>query len=123
MEAGAPRVYFAKSDGSAVPQIQWSGNWVAWAMRDPDGRNFYLSGHGKDLKKQTTWRMNGDGSSAEKLVEDCGFATDVSAADGKYLFATFAESGKQGIGQISIGDRTCTVLMPGGLDPEVVHVG
>jgi serine/threonine protein kinase len=120
VEAGAPRVYFAKSDGSAVRQIQWSGNWVAWAMWDPDGRNFYLSGNEKDLTKLITWRINGDGSSAEKLVEDCGVATDVSA-DGKYLFATFAASGKQGIGQISIGDRTCTVLMPG-LDTWLVHV-
>jgi len=48
----------------------------------------------------------------ERLTEDCGYAMDISA-DGKYLFATYSGLGKKGIGQISIDERTCTVLMPG----------
>ena len=120
VEAGTERVYVAKSDGNGVRQIQWSGSEVAWATWDPDGRNLYLSGNEKDLTKETIWRIGDDGSNSEKLVDDCGYAMDISA-DGKYLFATFSGSGKKGIGQISIGDRTCTVLMPG-LDTLMVHV-
>jgi len=112
VEAGTRRVYLAKSDGSGARQIRWSGSDVAWATWAPDGRNFFLSGNEKDLTKETTWRMSGDGSNAEILAEDCGYAMDISA-DGKYLFTTFAGSGKKGIGQISVGERTCTVLMPG----------
>jgi hypothetical protein len=70
-----------------------------------------LSGNEKDLTRETTWRMSGDGSNPEILAEGCGYAMDISA-DGKYLLTTFAASGKRGIGQISIGDGICTVLMP-----------
>jgi len=111
VEEGTQKVYLAKSDGSGARQTPWSGSDAAWATWDPDGRNFYLSGSEKDSTKATIWRMSGDGSNVEKLVEDCGYAMDISA-DGKYLFATFAGQGRKGVGQISVGERTCTVLMP-----------
>jgi len=112
VEEGTQKVYLAKSDGSGVRQIRWSGSDIAWATWAPNGRNIFLSGNEKDLTKATTWRMSDDGSNAEKLADDCGYAMDISA-DGKYLFTTFAGLGKKGIGQISIQERTCTVLMPG----------
>ena len=110
VEEGTQKVYLAKSDGSAIRQIRWSGGDIDWATWAPDGRAIFLSGDEKDLKG-TTWRVSGDGSNPEKLMENCGYAMDVSA-NGKYLFTSFAGLGKKGIGQISIDERTCTVLMP-----------
>jgi serine/threonine protein kinase/Tol biopolymer transport system component len=120
VEAGTQRVYIAKTDGKSVRQVQWPGDAAYWATWSPDGRSFYLSGNEKDSTKASTWRMSGDGSKPEELVEDCGYAMDISP-DGKYLFSAFLVGEKKGISQISIGDRMCTVLMPG-LNTEVVHI-
>jgi len=120
VEAGTQRVYIARTDGKSVRQVQWPGDAAYWATWSPDGRSFYLSGNEKDSTKASTWRMSGDGSKPEELVEDCGYAMDISP-DGKYLFSAFLGGEKKGISQISIGDRMCTVLMPG-LNTVIVHI-
>jgi serine/threonine protein kinase/Tol biopolymer transport system component len=118
VETGTQRVYIARSDGSAMQQVQWPGDSAAWATWSPDGRNFYLSGNDKHSTKATIWRMNGDGSNAEKLVDDCGYPMDISL-DGKYLFSGYLGGGD--VRQVSIADRMCTVLMPG-VKTLIVHI-
>ena len=120
VETGTQRVYMASSDGRAVRQVQWPGVAAWWATWSPDGRNFYLSGSEKDSTKAITWRMSGDGSNAEKLVQNCGLAMDISL-DGEFLFAVSSLEEQGGISQISIADRTCTALRPG-LKTPIVHI-
>jgi serine/threonine protein kinase len=111
-EAGIQKVYIAKSDGSGAKEIKWSGIAAAWATWSPDSRTFYLSGNEKDPTKATTWKMSGDGSNAEILVENCDYAIDISP-DGEYLFTTSVGQRRMGVGQISVVNRQCTALMPG----------
>jgi hypothetical protein len=62
-------------------------------------------------KAISIWRESAEGSTLEKMVEDCGLAFDV-APDGKYLLS-WTSGDKQGIYAISVAERSCTMLVPG----------
>jgi len=105
------KLYAARSDGSRLHQMPWSGSGVNFAIWSPDSKTFYYSAYEKDPTKVNTWKANADGSNAQKLAEDCGNVEDTSS-DGKYLLTAGGPSGGVGISQISVSDGKCTPLMP-----------
>jgi len=111
-ENGAPKVYIVKTDGTSLRQIPWSGASVGYGAPSPDPNFFYLGGQETDLSKVTTWKVKTDGSSVEKLVDNCGAVWDTSP-DGKYLL-TSLNTGSQtmGVSEFSLTDRKCTPLLP-----------
>jgi len=105
------KLYAARTDGSRLHQMPWSGSGVNFAIWSPDSKTFYYSAYEKDPTKVNTWKANADGSNAQKLAEDCGNVEDTSS-DGKYLLTAGGPSGGVGISQISVSDGKCTPLMP-----------
>jgi eukaryotic-like serine/threonine-protein kinase len=108
---GAAKLYTIHADGSRLRQIPWSGAGVNFAMWSPDEKTFYFSGYEKDPAKVTIWKTTADGANVETLLEGCGDVLDTSP-DGKYLLSADTAGGGVGVGQISVSDRKCTVLMP-----------
>ncbi len=110
-EGGVVKLYAARTDGTQLRQMPWSGAGVNFAIWSPDSKAFYFSAYEKDPTKVTTWKANADGSNAEKLGEDCGNVEDASP-DGKYLLTAGGPSGGLGVSEIAVSDRKCTALMP-----------
>jgi serine/threonine protein kinase len=112
IENGVPKVYIIRTDGTHLRQIPWSGVMIGYGAPSPDPKAVYIGGSEKDLTKTTTWKLSGDGSSVEKVVDDCGAVWDTSP-DGKYLL-TSLNVGSQtvGVSQYSIDERKCTSLLP-----------
>ena len=57
------------------------------------------------------WKWSVDSSGAEKLVDKCGYVSDVDPS-GKYLLSTVVVGEKTGIYEVSISDRKCISLLP-----------
>ena len=108
---GVVKLYSARTDGSRLHQMPWSGAGVNFAIWSPDSKSFYFSAYEKDPAKVITWRANGDGSNAEKLADNCGNVEDTSS-DGKYLLTAGGPAGGVGVYQISLNDGKCSALMP-----------
>jgi Tol biopolymer transport system component len=108
---GVIKLYSARTDGSRLNQMPWSGSGVNFAIWSPDSKTFYYSAYAKDPAKVTTWKANADGSNPEKLAQDCGNVEDASP-DGRYLLTGNGPGGGVGVGQISVSDGKCTVFMP-----------
>jgi len=108
---GVVKLYSARTDGSRLHQMPWSGAGVNFAIWSSDSKTFYFSAYEKDPAKVTTWKATADGSNAEKVADDCGNVEDTSS-DGKYLFLAGGPSGGVGVSQISVSDGKCTALMP-----------
>jgi Tol biopolymer transport system component len=110
-EGGVAKLYTARTDGSRLHQMPWSGGGVNFGIWSPDSKTFYFSAYEKDQTKITIWKADDDGSNAKKLVEDCGNIEDTSS-DGKYLISAGGPGGGAGINQISVSDGKCTPLVP-----------
>ncbi len=108
---GVVKLYAARTDGSRLHQMPWSGSGVNFAIWSPDSKTFYYSAYDKDPAKVTTWKANADGSNAEKVAQDCGNVEDTSS-DGKYLPSAGGPAGGVGVYQISLSDGKCTALLP-----------
>ncbi len=91
--------------------MPWSGSGVNFGIWSPDSKTFYYSAYDKDPAKVITWKADADGSNPKKLGENCGNVEDTSP-DGKYLLSAGGPGGGLGVYQISVGDGTCTPLMP-----------
>jgi serine/threonine protein kinase len=120
VEGGKTKVYIVKTDGTGLRQIPWSGVSAGYSAPSVDPKFFFLGGQETDLAKLTIWKAATDGSSIEKLTDDCGAIWDTSP-DGKYLISSLS-SGTQnlGVSEFSLADRKCIPIMPE-LNTLVVH--
>jgi Tol biopolymer transport system component len=112
-EEGKPtKFYIVKPDGSGmntytvpatltVQSILWSA----------DQKTLFVNAAERGSKAISIWRESVEGSTLEKMVEDCGIVFDV-APDGKYLLS-WSSGEKLGIHAVSIAERSCTMLVPG----------
>jgi hypothetical protein len=106
------KIYVVKTDGTGLRQIPWSGANGGYGSASADPNVFYLGGQETDLAKTSTWKVAADGSSIEKLVDNCGAVWD-SSPDGKYLLTSLnSVSGSPGISEFSLADRKCIPLVP-----------
>jgi len=119
-EGGKPKIYSVKLDGTDLRQIPWSGVEGGYGSPSVDLKFFFLGGEESDLGKISTWKVAMDGSSVEKLVDNCGSIWDASP-DGKYLLSSQASHPKlQGVSEYSLAEHKCIPLMPE-LNTLVVH--
>ena len=112
VEGGKTKIYIVKLDGTGLRQVPWSGASGGYGSASVDPNYFYLGGQESDLAKLTIWRVAADGSSVEKLVDNCGAVWDGSP-DGKYLIASQSSTAQLlGISEFSLADRKCIQLLP-----------
>jgi serine/threonine protein kinase len=119
-EGGKTRIYIVRTDGTGLRQIPWSGASGGYGSASADPNVFYLGGQETDLTKVSTWKVAADGSSIEKLVDNCGAVWDASP-DGKYLLTSLGAANElPGISEFSLADRKCIPLVPE-LTTLIVH--
>jgi dipeptidyl aminopeptidase/acylaminoacyl peptidase len=111
--------YIVGADGSGLRQLPGSRGNILTSAWSPDQKSVYVSATEKAGSVKIVWRENMDGSNPEKLVEDCGFASDVDPS-GQYLLGVVTNGEKTGIYEISISDRKCISLLPGVMTLNVV---
>jgi serine/threonine protein kinase/Tol biopolymer transport system component len=101
--------YVVGADGSGLRQLPRTGP-IDSIVLGPDQKSVYVSGEEKrgTISIQTLWRVNSDGSNAEKLVDNCGRAFSIDPA-GQYLLSSGEGTG---IYEVSISDRKCISLLP-----------
>ena len=111
-EDGKPtKFYTVKPDGSGMktytaPEILT----VQSVMWSADQKTLFVNAAERGSKATSIWRESAEGSTLEKMVEDCGLAFEV-APDGKYLLS-WTNGEKLGIYSVSVAERTCTMLVP-----------
>jgi Tol biopolymer transport system component len=108
------RAYIVGADGSGLRQLprRGSGDWgLTWS---PDQKTIYMTGQDTPDSMPTVWRVNTDGSNAEKFVDSCGggIVTDADPS-GQYLLFVVLFGEKAGIYEVSVSDRKCISLLPG----------
>jgi Tol biopolymer transport system component len=110
-ETGAgTKSFVVGADGSGLrqtPPVAGTPNNAVWS---PDQKTVYVSAFGKTDSNVWIWKL--DGLNPEKLVDNCGYASDVDPS-GKYLLTVERYGEKTGIYEISISDRKCIPLIPG----------
>src|ERR1700728_2667992 len=109
-EGGKEKIYIVKTDGTGLRQIPWSGANGGYGSASVDPNVFYLCGQETDLAKMSTWKVAANGSSVEKLVDNCGAVMD-SSPDGKYLLTSLYSNALPGISEFSLADRKCIPLL------------
>jgi len=67
----------------------------------------------------TVWKEKADGSNPEKLVDNCGYASDIDPS-GQYLLGVVNQGERTGIYQVSTSERKCTPLLPG-VETEIIY--
>ena len=112
-EDGKPtKFYTVKPDGSGMKTYSAPETLtVQSVMWSADQKTLFVNAAERGSKGTSIWRESAEGSTLEKMVEDCGLAFDV-APDGKYLLS-WTSGEKKGIYSISIAERTCTMLVSG----------
>jgi len=108
------RAYIVGADGSGLRRLprRGIGDWgLAWS---PDQKTIYMTGKDTPDSMPTVWRVNTDGSTADKFVDNCGggILTDADPS-GQYLLFVVIYGEKVGIYEVSISDRKCISLLPG----------
>jgi hypothetical protein len=85
------------------------GMTISDAVWSPDQKSIYVGVLERPALTNTIWKWT-DGSNPEKLVEKCGYISDVHPG-GEYLLAV-TSVGNAGIYEVSISERKCTLLLP-----------
>ena len=114
-ETGAGAVaknYVVGADGSGLRQLPFTGIGPMNSIWSADQKSIYASGVEKATSTFTIWKANADGSHPEKLVDNCGAATDADPS-GRYLLGMVFEGEKMGIYEVSTSNGKCTSLLPG----------
>jgi hypothetical protein len=88
--------------------VQDSLQTILWSR---DDKSLYLSTM-KGYSPGSLWKANTDGSNVQKLLDGCGFVTDITP-DGKYLLSESTLGAGVGIYEIYLADNKCTALLPG----------
>jgi Tol biopolymer transport system component/predicted Ser/Thr protein kinase len=112
-EEGKPTKFYAvKPDGSGMKTYTTPETLTVQSiMWSADQKTLFVNAAERGSKATSIWREGAEGSTLEKMVEDCGLAFDV-APDGKYLLS-WTSGEKQGIYSVSVAERTCTMMVPG----------
>jgi Tol biopolymer transport system component/predicted Ser/Thr protein kinase len=112
-EEGKPtKFYTVKPDGSGMKTYSApEALTVQSIMWSADQRTVFVNAAERGSKAISIWRESVEGSTLEKMVEDCGLAFD-TAPDGKYLLS-WTSGEKLGIYAVSVDDRSCAMLVPG----------
>ena len=111
-ENGAQKFYIVNIDGTGLRQVPWSGVNGGYGAPSSDPNFLYLGGWEKDLTKLFIWKVPVDGSSIEKLADNCGAVWDASR-DGKYLVSSQSMVGQaNGVSELSLADQKCTRILP-----------
>ncbi len=110
-EAGTSKIYIINADGTGLRQIPWSGVSAGYGASSIDPNYFFLGGQQTDLAKVSAWKVASDGSTVEKLEDDCGAVWD-SSPDGKYLLTSLGggNQGSSGISVYSLLEHRCIPL-------------
>ena len=111
-EEGKPtKFYSVKPDGSGMKTYTALETLtVQSVLFSADQKTLFVNAGERGAKATSIWLESVEGSTQEKMVEDCGLAFDVSS-DGKYLLS-WTGGEKRGIYSVSIAERTCTMLVP-----------
>jgi serine/threonine protein kinase len=109
---GDLRLFVVGTDGTHQQQLNWSGEFVGFAIWEPGDQSIFLGGIGKDGRTTKNWRFFLNGSPPVLLSENCGMAIDVSL-DHKFLLGGVLWGANPGIYQYSLADHKCTMLKPG----------
>jgi Tol biopolymer transport system component len=112
-EEGKPtKFYTVKPDGSGMKTYSApEALTVQSIMWSADQRTVFVNAAERGSKAISIWRESVEGSTLEKMVEDCGLAFD-TAPDGKYLLS-WTSGEKLGIYAVSVAERSCAMLVPG----------
>jgi DNA-binding winged helix-turn-helix (wHTH) protein/Tol biopolymer transport system component len=108
----ASRVFIVAADGSGLRQLPATGGTTVTAIFGPNQKSVYVSVLDKVGSMATIWKWTVGSSKMEKLVENCGQASDIDAG-GQYLLANVLRGAEMGIYEVSISDKTCRSLLPG----------
>jgi serine/threonine protein kinase/Tol biopolymer transport system component len=113
LETGAAfKTYIVGADGSGLRQLPQMEGAPSTSLWSPDQKFFYLSVSEKASPIDAVWREKADGSNPEKLVDNCGYASDIDPS-GQYLLGVVNQGEKTGIYQVALSERKCTPLLPG----------
>jgi serine/threonine protein kinase len=112
-EEGKPtKFYTVKPDGRGMKTYRapetLTVQSILWSA---DQKTLFVNAAERGSKTTSIWRESAEGSTLEKMVEDCGLSFD-AAPGGKYLLS-WASGERQGIYSVSVAERTCTMLVPG----------
>jgi serine/threonine protein kinase/Tol biopolymer transport system component len=108
------RAFTGTADGSGTRQIPWDRGTLQALLTSRDQKSIYLNSFDQGTSRPTIWRENPDGSSPEKLTDECGHAFETTP-DGKYLLTVRRGGDKLGISEFSLADKKCTTLLPGAI--------
>ncbi len=106
------KTFTVGADGSGLRQLPPMEGDPMTSLWSPDQKSIYVSVSEKAGSMSTVWRENADGSNREKLVDDCGYASDADPS-GKYLLSVVLNGEKNGINEVSVSERKCSQLLPG----------
>jgi hypothetical protein len=104
--------FIVGADGSGLHQLPPMGGPPFTLVWSSDQKSIYVTIWEKVEQLFKIWKWNVDGSSPEKLVDNCGFVTDADPAGG-YVLGALLSGEKTGIYEVSISDRRCIPLFPG----------
>jgi hypothetical protein len=104
--------YIVEADGSGLHQLPPMGGAPWSSVWSSDQKSVYVAIKGKAEPLFNIWKFNVDGSSPEKLVDNCCVVTDADPA-GEYLLGVVLTGEKTGIYEVSLSDKKCIPLLPG----------
>lgn len=108
----ASRAYIVGADGGGLLELPPTGGRTVSAILGPDQKSVYVSVVDKVGSMATIWKWTVGSSTMDKLVENCGQASDVDS-DGQYLLATVLQGAEAGIYEVPVSDKNCLSLLPG----------
>jgi hypothetical protein len=106
------KVYIVGADGNGLRELPLTLDFIMYSVLSPDQKTIYVTAQEKASQVPTVWRVNTDGSNAEKFVDNCGAVTDIDAG-GQYLLGVVWFGERSGIYEVSTSDRKCIPLLPG----------
>jgi Tol biopolymer transport system component/predicted Ser/Thr protein kinase len=119
-EGGKMKIYAVKTDGTGLRQTPWTGESGGYGSSSIDPNIFYLGGQEAGVTGFSIWKVAADGSSTEKIADNCGAVWD-SSPDGKYLLTSLSSTnGSPSISEFSLADHKCIPLLSD-LSALVVH--
>jgi hypothetical protein len=109
------KVYIVGANGSglrglpSMAETTYPAPQVVWG---PDQKSVFVTTVEKSQWTFNIWKWNVDGSTPEKVVDNCCQVYDADPG-GQYLLGKVGSGDKAGISEVSISDRKCIPLLPG----------
>ena len=107
------KLYVVGADGSGLRQLpQIAGPAIGDAVWSADQKFIYVSTADMMGNKYDISKWNVDGSTQEKVVDNCSVANDIDPG-GRYLLGALPFGERVGIYEVSISERKCIPLLTG----------